>query len=80
MEDRIAEARGAHASIRQPSSESANENRRLVTMRPDPLNENGCDNLRLRTTPAECRMNADSSLSRQRKTIKRHVPHLRHVS
>jgi hypothetical protein len=44
MEDRIAEARGAPASIRQPSSESANENRRLVTMRPDPRNENGCDN------------------------------------
>src|ERR1700687_471508 len=33
VEDRIAEARGAQASIRQPSSESANENRRLVTMR-----------------------------------------------
>jgi hypothetical protein len=36
MEDRIAEAHGAQASIRQPSSENANESRCLVTMRPDP--------------------------------------------
>jgi hypothetical protein len=72
MEDRVAEARGAQASIRQPSSENANESRCLVTMRPDPRNESG-DNVRLRTPLAECRMNADFLLSRERKTIKRHV-------
>src|SRR6202140_2722547 len=45
MEDRIAEAGAAQSSIRQPSNESANENRRLVTMRPDPRNESGGGNL-----------------------------------
>jgi hypothetical protein len=73
MEDRIAEARGAQARIRQPSSENANESRCLVTMRPDPRNESGGGNVRLRTPPAECRMNADFLLSRERKDDQRHV-------
>jgi hypothetical protein len=64
MEDRIAQAGAAQASIRQPSSESANENRRLVTMRPDPRNESGGGNLRLRTMHAECGMNARPTQTR----------------